>query len=92
MTNPLLSPQISHRISEGAKVLDLGCDNGELLFHIQKSRHIHGYGVELNPENVKTVVRELSPYGVDVSSGVEKRPGLKDPKLVKRFIQNAKEK
>ena len=46
----------------------------------------------LNPGNVKTVVRELSPYGVDVSSGVERSPGLKDPKLVKRFIQNAKEK
>jgi phosphoribosylanthranilate isomerase len=46
----------------------------------------------LNVQNVKTVVRELAPYGVDVSSGVEKHPGSKDPRLVKRFIQNAKEK
>ena len=46
----------------------------------------------LNPGNVRTVVRLLSPYGVDVSSGVEKSPGKKDPRLLKRFIQNAKEK
>jgi len=46
----------------------------------------------LNPGNVSAVVRMLSPYGVDVSSGVEKKPGKKDPRLLKRFIQNAKEK
>ena len=45
----------------------------------------------LNPQNVKTAVRMLLPYGVDVSSGVEKSAGKKDPGLVKRFIQNAKE-
>jgi len=45
----------------------------------------------LNPDNVRTVVRRLAPYGVDVSSGVEKSPGKKDPGLVKRFIQNAKD-
>jgi phosphoribosylanthranilate isomerase len=46
----------------------------------------------LTPQNVKTVIRILSPYGVDVSSCVEKSPGKKDTKLVKRFIHNAKEK
>ncbi|OIO39535.1 MAG: hypothetical protein AUJ72_00640 [Candidatus Omnitrophica bacterium CG1_02_46_14] len=46
----------------------------------------------LNPDNVKAVIKMLSPYGVDVSSGVETRPGKKDAKLVKMFIQNAKQK
>ena len=46
----------------------------------------------LNPGNVAEVVRTLAPYGVDVSSGVEIRPGKKDPRLVREFIQNAKQK
>ena len=44
----------------------------------------------LNPKNVRSAVRMLKPYGVDVSSGVEKSPGKKDLKLVKEFIRNAK--
>lgn len=44
----------------------------------------------LNPQNVKSAVKMLKPYGVDVSSGVEKSLGKKDLKLMKKFIQNAK--
>ncbi|MBI4353405.1 MAG: phosphoribosylanthranilate isomerase [Candidatus Omnitrophica bacterium] len=44
----------------------------------------------LNPRNVKDVIRALSPYGVDVSSGVESTPGKKDFKLMREFVQNAK--
>jgi phosphoribosylanthranilate isomerase len=45
----------------------------------------------LNPENVADAVRQVQPYGVDVSSGVEKVPGQKDPEKVARFIRMAKE-
>ncbi len=44
----------------------------------------------LNPVNVKRLLSLLEPYGVDVSSGVEKAPGKKNEKLVKEFIRNAK--
>lgn len=44
----------------------------------------------LSVKNVRQALKRLAPYGVDVSSGVEKRPGIKDPKLVKEFIQIAK--
>ena len=44
----------------------------------------------LDPKNVREAVRFFRPYGVDVSSGVESAPGKKDPRLVKEFIQNAK--
>jgi phosphoribosylanthranilate isomerase len=44
----------------------------------------------LNPENVKTAVASVSPFCVDVSSGVESSPGKKDPKKVRSFIRRAK--
>ncbi len=44
----------------------------------------------LDPKNVSRALRVLRPYGVDVSSGVEKAPGKKDAKLVREFIRRAK--
>ncbi|MCS7178143.1 MAG: phosphoribosylanthranilate isomerase [Anaerolineae bacterium] len=44
----------------------------------------------LTPENVAEAVRAVRPWGVDVASGVEARPGRKDPERVRRFIQSAK--
>jgi phosphoribosylanthranilate isomerase len=44
----------------------------------------------LNPGNVALAIRELSPWGVDVSSGVEASPRRKDPERLARFIENAR--
>jgi len=44
----------------------------------------------LTPENVKQVIRDLNPYGVDVSSGVEKKYGEKDEEKVKKFIEEVR--
>jgi len=44
----------------------------------------------LTPDNVKTVVQLLKPYGVDVSSGVEQFSGKKDKQKVKRFIEEVR--
>jgi len=45
----------------------------------------------LNPENVKDAIRTVQPYGVDVSTGVELRPGIKDPEKIRIFVENAKD-
>jgi len=44
----------------------------------------------LTPENIAQAIGELSPWGVDVCSGVEARPGEKDPERLARFIKNAR--
>jgi phosphoribosylanthranilate isomerase len=41
----------------------------------------------LTPGSVGDAMRELMPWGVDVASGVEARPGKKDPEKVRAFVK-----
>ena len=43
----------------------------------------------LTAENVAEAIVSLRPYGVDVSSGVEREPGRKDASKVRRFVQSS---
>ena len=43
----------------------------------------------LTEENVSTAIDQVAPRGVEVSSGVEKSHGYKDPIKLKKFIENA---
>jgi phosphoribosylanthranilate isomerase len=44
----------------------------------------------LDPDNVREAIEKADPAGVDVSSGVEIAPGIKDIELMRRFIQEAR--
>jgi phosphoribosylanthranilate isomerase len=45
----------------------------------------------LTPETVPAAVGILKPWGVDVASGVEARPGKKDPEKVRAFVRAVRE-
>lgn len=45
----------------------------------------------LKPGNVRQAIAEVHPDAVDVSSGVESSPGIKDKEKIRRFIQNCRE-
>jgi phosphoribosylanthranilate isomerase len=44
----------------------------------------------LNASNVASAIARVQPFGVDVSSGVEKAPGMKDPALIREFVETAR--
>jgi phosphoribosylanthranilate isomerase len=44
----------------------------------------------LTPENVRMAMQLVRPFGVDVASGVESSPGIKDPARVRAFIDEAR--
>lgn len=58
-----------------------------LLEGVDRQRLVLSGG--LTPDNVAEAVRQVRPWAVDVASGVEASPGVKDPEKVKRFIRHA---
>lgn len=60
-------------VREGSSVLDLGCGDGSLLRHLQETRRVTGYGLEIDDDRVLACVRN----GVNVIQGDLER-GISD--------------
>ena len=73
MTHTLGRPDfdlITNWIAPGDRVLDLGCGDGELLRHLIDTRGVHGWGVEIDDENVLAAIRN----GINIIQGNLERP------------------
>ncbi|MGB9677355.1 MAG: phosphoribosylanthranilate isomerase [Candidatus Ratteibacteria bacterium] len=44
----------------------------------------------INPENAKEIIKKYRPFGIDVASGVEIAPGIKDIEKIKKLIEEVK--
>lgn len=77
----------SYRV--GATLLDPGAGSG-VGFDWRIARDLPGPVIVaggLNPENVADAIRAARPYGVDVASGVERSPGVKDREKMRAFVR-----
>ena len=79
MTNTTISSTMSRPdfaaiatlVKAGTKVLDLGCGDGSLLRYLRDTRDIHGYGVEINDENVQACFNNgINVIQNDLESGL----------------------
>ena len=49
---------IEQWIKPGSHVLDLGCGQGELLHYLQNNKDVHGYGLEIDPDNINACIEK----------------------------------
>jgi len=56
MSDATIQHAIAQLVPKGARVLDLGCGDGAMLDHLQRTRGCTGYGVEIDDANVLACV------------------------------------
>jgi len=68
---------IASWIDSGARVLDLGCGNGDLLYFLKQEKQVHGTGIELSEDKVaRCIERGLTVLQGDFRGEVSDYPDL----------------
>ena len=49
---------IAGLVNSGARVLDLGCGEGDLLEHLQQNKQVNGYGLDVDADNIRTCLEK----------------------------------
>lgn len=71
MTLSALKNEIFHLIPDNARVLDLGCGNGDLLEVLEREKQVRGYGIEKDFDSVSTCIqRGISVYHGDIEEAI----------------------
>lgn len=66
---------IAKQIEPGARVLDLGCGEGELLAWLQEHRAVNGYGLDIDPNNINACIgRGVNVLEQDLNLGLGNFP------------------
>lgn len=78
----LLDSHVSHVIGGSGETFDWS-----ILPEVKKPVILSG---GLNPDNVSGAIASVRPYAVDVSTGVESSPGIKDPELLQAFMDKVR--
>ena len=63
---------IADLVNPGARVLDLGCGEGELLARLKADKAVNGYGLEIDPDNITTCIHKgVNVIEQDLDAGLD---------------------
>ncbi len=66
---------IAELINDDARVLDLGCGEGELLAHLQAHKSVNGYGLDVDPEHIRVCLdKGVNVIEQDLDEGLANFP------------------